>query len=117
VTDERISRELQLELAVLRAMCADAGRGDWRETFVHALSGHNWKGAEHRIVFEAVASLGGRPAKQLREELPAQATRMGFPDVNWADYFTVGGATALDLETPVRKLMALAAQDAEPGQT
>jgi hypothetical protein len=117
MTDERITRVLQLELAVLRTICSNTVAGASRETIMRQLSVHSWKSAEHRIVFEAIARLGGRPAKHLREELPAQATRMGFPDVDWAAYFTSGDEEQVDLEALVQELTLLARQDAQSNQT
>ena len=41
-----------------------------------------------------------------REELPAQATRMGFPDVNWKNYFPAEAADCGDVAGLVRELLA-----------
>ncbi len=51
------------------------------------LSNHVWQDAEHRVVFEAIQRLSSSDPKLLQEQLPAQATRMGFPDVSWDNYF------------------------------
>jgi hypothetical protein len=80
---------IELEREILRMLCdprAEA-HGKSREQAVLRLQAHSWRDAEHRIVFEAVAKLSGRNATELRRQLPAQATRMGFPDVHWETYF------------------------------
>jgi hypothetical protein len=80
---------IELEREILRVLCDPHGRADAksREQAVLRLQAHSWHDAEHRIVFEAVAKLPGRDAAELHRQLPAQATRMGFPDVNWETYF------------------------------
>jgi hypothetical protein len=60
---------------------------------------------KHRVVFEALTALPGRQPSALREQLPAQATRMGFPDVNWQNYFAAP-ADAPAIETLVAQLLA-----------
>ena len=117
MTDERTTRRLQMELTVLRAICSGQGAGDLREMSVRGLSVYSWKSAEHRVVFEAIVRLGRRDAERLREELPAQATRMGFPDVEWAAYFAAGEEERADLQVLVRELIAAGAQDAETNRT
>src|SRR5580658_9984700 len=56
-----------------------------RAAILAQLRTHHWQDPEHRVVFEALTALPGRQASDLREQLPAQATRMGFPDVNWQE--------------------------------
>ena len=69
------------------------------------LGEHRWQHPEHRVLFEALALLQRRNATELREQLPAQATRMGFPDVNWDQYFTASTDKAT-IETLVAELLA-----------
>lgn len=117
MADDGITRVLQLELATLRALCCSAGVEKSRDVIVRGLSTYSWKSAEHRIVFDAITGLGQRDAHQLREELPAQATRMGFPDVDWAAYLTAEDEAPVDLAAVARELTAIAQQDAEPNRT
>ncbi len=72
-----------------------------RQRILTTLRAHQWRDPEHRVVFEALESLPGRYVKELHEQLPAQATRMGFPDVNWDDYFAPGAA-----DSPIESLIA-----------
>jgi hypothetical protein len=104
---------LGLESRILRALCSSpspciddsAALTATRTAILAQLRTHRWQDPEHRVVFEALTLLPGRQAKELREQLPAQATRMGFPDVNWERYF----AAATDdsaIETLVAELLA-----------
>jgi len=73
---------------------------------MRALSNHVWQDAEHRVVFEAIQRLSSSDPKLLREQLPAQATRMGFPDVSWDNYFAPGTGEEKGFEALVRDLLA-----------
>jgi hypothetical protein len=53
------------------------------------LSRYSWASADHRILFEALVRLGNIPTVSLRERLGAEATRMGFPDIDWEALFEV----------------------------
>ena len=70
------------------------------------LSSHVWQDAEHRVVFEAIQRLSSSDPQLLREQLPAQTTRMGFPDVNWENYFIPAGKADGDFDALVRDLLA-----------
>lgn len=72
------------------------------------LLAHNWRDEEHRVVFDAILRLPGRSAAELREQLPAQATRMGFPDVEWADYFDSARPEVKSLDELITELLATA---------
>jgi hypothetical protein len=113
VLESRTTRVLALELKVLRALCANPSAEGSRKMVIRELSIRTWENAEHRIVFEAITRLGGRDPQRLREDLPAQATRMGFPDVDWGAYLVPEGAPPTDLEALVRDLTA--ASSADPG--
>jgi hypothetical protein len=76
-----------------------------RATILAQLRTHRWQDPEHRVVFEALTLLPGHHATELREQLPAQATRMGFPDVNWEEYFAVATDDSA-IESLVAELLA-----------
>jgi hypothetical protein len=105
---------LDLESRILRALCskqsAFAAPGkhhvSGRATILAQLRAHRWQNPEHRVVFEALTMLPGRESSELREQLPAQATRMGFPDVNWDHYFVTSDDHA-PLESLVAELLAI----------
>jgi hypothetical protein len=51
------------------------------------LEKYAWRDPDNRVVFESLCGLSCRLSPgQLREQLPAQATRLGFPDVDWENY-------------------------------
>jgi hypothetical protein len=111
---QRVPDLIDLEYRILRTFCTeppafdspDAHRNPYtRATILATLRAHRWQNPEHRVVFEALTLLPGRQAADLREQLPAQATRMGFPDVNWDHYFAASADNAA-IETLVAQLLA-----------
>jgi hypothetical protein len=82
------------EIAALRELISRASRsvpsahepGDFKE-LLGAIAGYTWSDEEHRVVYECLRSARRRPVVPLREEMAAEATRMGHPDVDWDLYF------------------------------
>ena len=85
---EKIKEQVtELEREILRAMCGGSLAPAQIEAAREALREYAWRDEEHRVVFEALARVRNADAIPLRQQLPAHATRMGFPDVNWPLYF------------------------------
>jgi hypothetical protein len=109
------SETLGLEREILRALCASPHLTADRGGLLSALTSYEWRDPEHRVVYEALlrSLTGGSGA--LGSELPATATRMGFPDVDWAEYFKPSEASqAAEVERCIRALAVASAQ--LPGQ-
>jgi len=96
----------ELERETLRALCIRASANARRQYTMRELSNHVWQDAEHRVVFEAIQRLSSSDPRLLREQLPAQTTRMGFPDVDWENYFMAEGQAESDFDALVRDLLA-----------
>jgi hypothetical protein len=105
-TQSQTQRVLELERETLCALCVRASMNAQHPTAMRELSNHVWQDAEHRVVFEAIQRLSSSDPKLLREQLPAQATRMGFPDVSWERYFSPAEKEKKDFEALVRELLA-----------
>ena len=76
-----------LELALLRWLCFSAALDDDRSRALSVLQRYKWRDEDHAIVFDALQRVPSRDKRPVREQLPAIATRMGFPDIAWEDYF------------------------------
>jgi hypothetical protein len=48
---------------------------------------YRWHDRDHQIAFEALARIRRLDGRPLREQLAAETTRMGFPDIDWDEYF------------------------------
>jgi len=81
-----------LERSILRALCQASLPDALRQGICRELATYQWRLADHRIVFAALQRARTASSSPLREQLPAHATRMGFPDINWAVLFVPGEA-------------------------
>jgi hypothetical protein len=97
------SKQKSIEQRILCVLCSGAAGAD--ADSIRDLRNHRWMDAEHRIVFDAFSKLPHCDAKALREMLPAQATRMGFPDVDWQLYFEQSTENPEELHRLVDELL------------
>lgn len=77
----------EAEADVLRVLCSGEESAAEMRAALERLAEYNWEESEHRVVHEAIARCRAKTGKGMREELPATATRMGFPDVEWKQYW------------------------------
>jgi hypothetical protein len=97
---------MALERRVLRALCAGVGAPDnWNQP-ASELSGYRWQDPDHKVVFEALRAIKSSDPKSRRDELPAQVTRMGFPDLDWNVYFDGEELPAAEIEGIIGRLKA-----------
>ena len=99
-------RVFELERETLCALCIRGSANARETTVMRELSNHVWQDGEHRVVFEAIQRLSSSDPKLLQEQLPAQATRMGFPDVSWDNYFAPQPEAEIDFVSLVGELLA-----------
>jgi hypothetical protein len=105
----RIEREVLQELCNL----PDAAPDRARSHALCSLAVHEWKIADHRVVFNALRRSAGRDPALLREQLPAEATRLGFPDLDWRMYFDkTDPSDSRKIEHLARELLEASGEDA-----
>ena len=105
--ENSLDRVLDLERRILRAICCEPGISQQvRDAAIHDLRAYRWQGPENRIVYDAVTKILKSGHVPAAEQLPAQATRMGFPDVNWEHYLRTGERTETDIMGLLRQLKA-----------
>lgn len=111
--DDALSTPLaDLERLFLRALCAGAINEVAWQAIRRTLADYVWREPDHAVVYEAIVRVRGRDSRNWREQLPAQTTRMGFPDLDWTIYFNRSGAPDPNIDELVRKLKAAAAREA-----
>ena len=76
----------EAERQLLRAMCRSQIPRQQIISAVNRLANYAWTVPEHAVVFRAIRRAISVARSSWREVLPAQATRMGFPDVSWSEY-------------------------------
>lgn len=104
-----IARIANLELAILSTLCAHTTSKSERQYAFQELAGYVWSEADRAVAYEAITRVGSHDPKNWREELPAQTTRMGFPDLDWTVYLTPRAGAQASLEELVGKLKEAAA--------
>ena len=101
---------LELEHTILRVLSGGRVTPAVRDDVARELANHEWRAPEHRVVYEALGRIGYHDPETIREQLPAQATRMGFPEVDWKAYFEPGRERPEDLAELVRELGTVRAE-------
>jgi hypothetical protein len=110
--EAQLEKILRLEIEVLRAICSENANGkEDREKsrsqlleLLRELQDYCWRGDEHRVVYGALMAVKRSSGETIAEQLPAQATRMGFPDVDWELYLQPSGAHQTEFENMIRAL-------------
>jgi hypothetical protein len=77
---------VEIEQRLLETLCsASITAGQW-QACARELASHNWQAPDHAVVFQALLRLRRADGRFQPQELPAQATRLGFPDIDWTPY-------------------------------
>jgi hypothetical protein len=94
----------QIERDILRELCAGPIESrDWHR-IIHRLGTYEWKDPEHKVVFDALQAIKSDDAVTRRRELPAQVTRMGFPEVDWAKYLDADAQPGVPVDQLIDRL-------------
>lgn len=96
----------EIERGILRALCRCIATSAALEWPSGDLENYRWHEPEHRVVYEALEGVRRHGKRPLREYLPAEAARMGFPDLDWAAYFETPKPAADELPELLRELKA-----------
>ena len=89
-SDSPRERRTIIERQILQHLCAGTISSPEVFELKEKLAAYSWCDSDNRVVFESLCRLRNASMlapSELREQLPAQATRMGFPDVKWENYF------------------------------
>jgi hypothetical protein len=95
---------VSLELRILRALCTHPN-GERYENCGASLGGYVWHDAEHGAMYQALRRIGFLSPNARRRELPAEMTRLGFPDVNCQAYFEGENGTPDELPQTIQLLL------------
>ena len=83
MTDTAIIAAERLVLRALSTRRMD--RRVWCETD-RKLAAYSWREPDQAVIYEAIVRARSRDPEHWREQLAAQATRMGFPDLDWESF-------------------------------
>ncbi|HLY59562.1 MAG TPA: hypothetical protein VKV95_02235 [Terriglobia bacterium] len=93
------------ERRVLRAFC----KGDRKvlDAAAQLLAQYKWREPVHQIIFNCLTGFPAGGPLTLRERLAACATRKGFPDVDWEEFFPPIPISDLESNELLRQLLDL----------
>lgn len=74
------------ERLLLRHICQPASREHWLRLAAD-LHHYAWQEPDHQVIFQALNRVEPAAHASLCERLAAETTRMGFPDIDWSQYF------------------------------
>ena len=77
----------EIESRVLGALCAGPLSLDDRSEALRSLANYNWILPDHRVIYEALRRSRQRNLAALRENIRAEITRLGFPDIDVEPFF------------------------------
>ena len=100
-------RIVEIEVALLRSLCSESISADAWQRASRALADYEWREPDHAVVYEALARVRQRGGRHWRDELAAQSTRMGFPDLDWTIYSNAETEPLTNLEDLIRLLKVL----------
>ena len=98
----------KLEHTILRALCRHTIQpAEWTE-LNRKLARYVWREPDHAVAYQAILSAHRLDSKDWRAHLPAQTTRMGFPDLDWKVFLEPATGDALEPDvTDIRQLIQL----------
>lgn len=92
------------EREILRVLCSRSAARRTRDWLARELAGYSWQVSDHRVVYDALQRIRSRDPHAWRDQLPAQATRMGFPDVDWSIYLELTNTPGHEIRELLRAL-------------
>jgi hypothetical protein len=100
-------RNLQeAERAFLSGLCAAPLSLEERNTVLRRLEDYNWRSPDHRLIYEALQRSRQPSSAELREQISAEITRLGFPDIDVAPLFAPSALSKTDIARLADTLLA-----------
>ena len=98
--------KLEIERALLGALCEGSVPPEDRDDALQRLAGYNWRGTDHRVIYEALRRSRQPASPSLHEFMVAEITRLGFPDIDVAPFFKSRGRSTAAIRKLVENLLA-----------
>ena len=96
-----------IERSVLRGI-AEMRLGSTRPTdALRSLSAYQWKLPDHRVIYGLLLQSRASTPEAIREEFPAAAARLGFPEIDWNAFFSADAQTYPELNSLDEKISLL----------
>ncbi len=97
----------QDEMMALRAFCMGTPQGSVRKIGKSLLANYRWQNVFHEAMWKVLASFRSENPQILRQLLPTDLTRLGFPDVSWEEFFAPHRMAREDVINLMRRMAAM----------
>lgn len=97
---------IHLEKLVLRLLCTGSPQGPVKAVLAPLLSTYRWQEQVHQVIFKAVSAIPTDDPVTIQHLLPTKLTRMGFPDIEWEEFFEPASVSKDGSIELVRQLVA-----------
>jgi hypothetical protein len=94
-----------IEIQVLHALCLGTRQGSVKEAGKSLLRDYRWHNALHQALWNSLCAIPSDDPEILRQLLPAQMTRLGFPDVEWEELFAPHSLAKEDAIDMMRRMI------------
>lgn len=103
-TQSRDTKEI--ERRVLGALCMGPLSLDDRNEALRSLANYSWILPDHRVIYEVLRRSRQRNSAALRENIVAEITRLGFPDIEVEPFFDPCSLTKAEIIELANALLA-----------
>jgi hypothetical protein len=102
-TQSRDTKEI--ERRMLGALCMGPLSLDDRSEALRSLANYDWILPDHRVIYEVLRRSRQRNSAALRENIVAEITRLGFPDIDVEPFFNPCSLTKAQIVGLVNALL------------
>ena|SRR5690349_22629260 len=103
------SSTVEQERLILQALCTQGPK--FLKAAESLLAGYNWQEPIHQVIYTCLTSFSGRSPMTIRERLAECATRKGFPDVEWEEFFPACVISTSEFAAIIRQLLEVDAKE------
>jgi len=96
----------EIERKMLAALCSGSLTLTERQSFLRRLGRYDWHSPDHRVIYTALRRSRQLNRAELRQDVIAEVTRLGFPDVDITQIFVPCGLLKNDLVALVDILLS-----------
>lgn len=89
---------------MLRTVCMGTAQGSVKEAAKSLLADYQWRSLLHKALWKALSKSPTEDSQKLKEWLPAELTRLGFPDVAWENFFTPAAISKQEAISLIRQM-------------
>jgi hypothetical protein len=95
----------EIERLMLGALCTGPISLEDRGEALRSLTNYNWILPDHRVIYEVLRRSRQPNSAALRENILAEITRLGFPDIEFEPFFNPCSLTKAEIDALANALL------------